>query len=83
MDASVVGEVGSVPGGKLTDQKKVTIDGNPGRDVTADAGANGRMKARVLLVKNRIYQLVVGGSPDAFSDKDIQKMFDSFKLTAK
>ena len=71
------------PAAKLTSEEKVSLDGNPGRSFSADAGANGRLKARIYLVKNRLYQVFVGGSQDKVSDADAQKFLDSFKLTAK
>ena len=41
------------------------------------------MRLRILLVKNRLYQMLVGSTTNAFSDEDVKTMFDSFKLTAK
>jgi len=82
LDAAPSAALASVPGAKLTGVTKVTLDGNPGREFTADAEVHGRIKGRIYLVKNRLYQLVAGGSPEKVSDQDVQKFFDSFKLTA-
>jgi len=66
--------------GKATNEKEVTIQGHPGRDLQIDT-KNGPMKVRIILAGNRHYQLIAGGKPGVLSDKDVQTFMDSFKIT--
>jgi hypothetical protein len=72
-----------VPGAKLTDQKKIEVDGHPGRQYDMDLGAQGQMRMRVFIVKQRMYQTIAFGTKERLASKDAEKFFESFKLTDK
>ena len=63
---------------RLITEKIVTLNANPGREITADA-PNGIILSRTFLVKNRMYQLVVV-YPEKSSLTDIKRFMDSFSL---
>jgi hypothetical protein len=60
--------------------KKITQDGHPGREFNMQRGSNGFLVVRALLVKNRVYQVIVAGSKEMVSSKDAQRFLDSFHL---
>ncbi len=64
--------------GKLERESKISIDGFPGRELRIKV-EGGAFDLRIYLVKNRLYQILVGGSdvPPA----TVKKYLDSFKLT--
>lgn len=75
------GAVGNVKG-KLTSEKKITIDTHPGRDISFEAlGGQFVARSRIYLVKERLYQVMVLAPKDNGLPKDIDKFLDSFKLT--
>lgn len=63
--------------GKLLTDKKLTLDGNPGREFTVEA-PNTKFQLREFLVRNRLYQ-VVAGAPD-IEAPEVKRFQDSFKL---
>ena len=66
--------------GKLLSDKAITVEGNTGREIQL-AIANGPLTIRVILVKNRMYQLMAGGGKaNVVTTEDTKKFFDSFKL---
>lgn len=66
--------------GKLANEKTIALEGHPGREITIHI-RGGEMKARLYLVNERLYQLVitqfigVGKSSEVFD-----KFFNSFKI---
>jgi hypothetical protein len=68
--------------GKLDSEKKITIDGHPGRDFSI-ATEHFEGRDRIYLVNNRLYQVMMVGSRDFVTSKDAEKFLDSFKLTEK
>jgi len=68
--------------GKLDWEKKITIDGHPGRDfaVTAEGLS---VRDRIYLVNDRLYQVMLVGSKDFITGKDGEKFLNSFKLADK
>jgi hypothetical protein len=73
--------------GTLIKEKKFDVDGNPARELwvsrTAPPGFPGAkltIRARLIVVKNRLYQLqaISGGQYD--KAPEIEKILDSFKL---
>jgi hypothetical protein len=76
LDGGVKGLAGK---GKLASDKEIMVEGNPGREVQAEL-LGLQMNIRIVLVKNRMYQLIAAGKPGTFSEKEIRTFFDSFKL---
>ncbi len=87
LDGAQSGAIGNVKG-ELVSDSKIELDGNPGREFEFDfpkvggpiPGGGG--KARVYLVKNRLYQLQVLGKKEQVDDPSADRYLDSFKLTA-
>jgi len=70
--------------GKLADEKDIKLGDHPGREILIDvAGGKRLFRARVYLVEQRLYQVVVFGSKEAATSKAADKFLDSFKLTEK
>jgi hypothetical protein len=65
-----------VPNAKVS---KISLDGNPGREVSFSIPGGGSVKFRAFLVKNRMYSLHVAGGK-AMDPKEQQAFFDSFRL---
>jgi hypothetical protein len=62
--------------------KKVTLNGHPGREFIIDAPDNVLvLKARQYLVNNRLYQTIAVVPKGKESSADVTKFIDSFKLT--
>jgi hypothetical protein len=83
LDGAKAGATAFGKGAKITGESKITVEGHPGREWVIDVPGQGVLKGRVFFVKNRFYQLVAGGDPKKVPEKDVQKFFDSFKLTGK
>ncbi len=75
--------------GFLLDEKSITINNYPGRDLsiayTESGGTTRVISAHVFLVNTRLYQVMVFSSEAAYKAKDasITNFLDSFKLTNK
>ena len=81
LDGARDGAVRNVKG-TLESEKKITMDGHPGRDyVISTEGFRGR--ERIYLVNARLYQVMLLGSKEFVTGKDADKFLDSFKLTEK
>jgi Protein of unknown function (DUF1559) len=63
--------------------KKITQDGHPGRELTLEIPRQGIALVRVYMVKDHMYQVIVGGSKDFISSKDAQRFLDSFHVGEK
>ena len=77
-----VGAVANVDG-KLLNERRVTLQGHPGREMWVKAESNGeqgRVHARIYLVGRRLYQMLVAGSEAQFSESDAEYFLDSFQL---
>lgn len=71
-------------GGKLTSESDVTLAGKyPGREINADLTkpAAGKLRTRVYLVGDRMFQVMVMGTGSFVDGADTKKFFDSFQLT--
>ena len=77
------GMVGNV-NGKLVLETRITINNYPGREVVVDVkmpdGKDGTVKARLYLVKNRLYQVEVVTTKGEVAITTINSFLDSFKL---
>lgn len=84
LDGAVNGAVANV-GGKLINQKTISLDGNPGREIDFEGSRGGQTftaRARIYIANGKIYQMLFLGPSSNQPTADIQKCFDSFKLTA-
>jgi hypothetical protein len=68
-------------GGTLKSEKSITLEGNPGRELEISV-RDGLVKVRIYIVKQRLYQ-VIAGPVGKVTATDVDKVLDSFKLTAK
>src|SRR5262245_47356704 len=71
-------------GGKVASEKKINIgkDKFPGREILLEkAGETTVYRARMYLVNNRLYQVVLVGAKDIATNKDTDKYLESFKLS--
>jgi hypothetical protein len=85
LDSSRDGAVANLEG-KLVSEKDVRLGKQrvPGREIQIDvAGGKRLFRARVYLVEQRLYQVVVFGTKEAATSKETDKFLDSFKLTEK
>lgn len=79
-DSSQDGAVANLKG-KLVSEKDIKISDYPGREILIDfAGGKRLFRARVYLVRQRLYQVVVFGTKEAATSKEADKFLDSFKL---
>lgn len=70
--------------GKLASEKDIKLGENPGREILIDvAGGKQIFRVRVYLIEQRLYQVVVFGSPELAKSKDADKFLDSFQLAEK
>jgi hypothetical protein len=82
-DSSRDGAVANLDG-KLASEKDVKLGEHPGREIKIDvAGGKQLFRARVYLIDQRLYQVVVFGTKDTATSKEADKFLDSFKLADK
>jgi hypothetical protein len=67
--------------GKILSNKKVTLNGFPGREVKATADEGVLLNAKLYWVKNRLYMVMAGIPKNAVATKHATKFLQSFKLT--
>lgn len=83
LDGARNGAVRKVQDGKLVSEQKIELDGNPGRDIVAEGTQQNTafvIKARIYLVKYRLYQAMAITLKDQTSSIDAAKFLNSFKL---
>lgn len=69
--------------GQLVNEKDLTLDGYPGKDLlvkVTKGSAEGLLKQRMFLVKNRLYQVMTVGPKQSFDTKEVDTFLNSFKL---
>jgi hypothetical protein len=82
-DSSRDGAVANLAG-KLASEKDIKLGENPGREIQIDVqGGRQLFRARVYLIEQRLYQVVVFGTKEAATSKEADKFLDSFKLAEK
>lgn len=82
-DSSRDGAVANMEG-KLASEKDIKLGEHPGREIQIDVAEGKRLfRVRVYLVEQRLYQVVIFGSPEAATSKEADKFLDSFKLAEK
>jgi hypothetical protein len=83
LDSSRDGAVDNLKG-KLAKEKDIKLDKYPGREVQIEVGEGKQLfRARVYLVDQRLYQVVVFGTKEEATSKEAEKFLDSFMLTGK
>jgi hypothetical protein len=75
----------SALGARQRSRKAIRLGGeHPGREVTAVVGENGRrLRARLYLVRGRLYQVVVTGAPGWVDSAEADAILESFRLTGE
>jgi hypothetical protein len=67
--------------GKVIGEKKITVNGFPGREIEIDTGEF-RYVARLVLAKARLHQAVAMSKTDKQKPADTRKFLDSLKIDA-
>ncbi|MDO8646811.1 MAG: hypothetical protein Q7R70_00140 [Candidatus Diapherotrites archaeon] len=65
--------------GTLTSEEILSINGNPAREFTITVKGGG-IRARIILVKNKLYMVLVAASKDNIMKKQVGDFLESFKL---
>ena len=65
--------------GKITSEKEITLDGNPGVQFEVDS-QNFHVRSRMYVVKDRLLTLVAVAPNDSKIPPTADRVFDSFKL---
>lgn len=78
LDGARDGAVGNV-NGKLLSEKKITVDGWPGRELVI-AAEGLKTHARVVLVGDRLVQALVVTAEDSTQTADVRTYLDSMKI---
>ena len=68
---------------KVEDEKKIKLDGHPGRSFTLTLANGGLGRVKLFMVKDRMYQVMVLGPKKGASSKEADQFLDSFKLAGK
>jgi hypothetical protein len=86
LDGARNGAVSNV-NGKLVMETKITLEGNPGRELIVDAkstqGEDLTIKSRLFLVKNRLYVVMAAAKKGKVAFSELDKFLQSFKLIGK
>jgi hypothetical protein len=67
--------------GALLDEQRIQIDGHPARDIQARSGMNSMINSRLIADGKRMVDLTVETAGQTVDSKDVQKFFDSLKLS--
>lgn len=82
-DSSRDGAVANLEG-KLASEKDIKLGKHPGREIRIDVAKGKQLfRARVYLVGQRLYQVIVLGTPETATSKEADQFLDSFKLAEK
>jgi hypothetical protein len=66
--------------GKLRSEKKVTLDGHPGRELVIEAENEVVIRMRIFAVKQRLFQAMAMGQGAFAQSKDAHRFLDSLRL---
>ncbi len=66
--------------GKIIKEKRIVIEGYPGRELRVVFGKTGVMKYRLYLVKNRLYQIMVLAEEENLLSSADERFLNSFRL---
>jgi hypothetical protein len=79
LDGAVDGAAKGV-GGTANTRRPVTVSGHPGRAFETPTNQGYDYDARMVLVKNRLYQLVITSRPGVLKPEDKARFFESFNV---
>lgn len=82
LDGARDGAVSNISG-TLISETAITLDGNPGRELVITAkvdDSDADVKARIYMVGNRLYQVLVIGVKGEVTPEDADAFLQSFKL---
>jgi hypothetical protein len=83
LDGASIGAV-AVLNGSFVSASKITLEGNPGREIMAVVktpnGQSLAVKAHLYLVKNRLYMVLTAAKNGQVSSTEIDAFLSSFKL---
>jgi hypothetical protein len=80
LDGASDSAVKGVKGGRVEGQEKISLGGNPGRQVIIDAPGNLTLTVRMYMVKNRLYQVISSVGKGKEKEADPKRFLDSFKF---
>jgi hypothetical protein len=66
--------------GTTASESPIMLRDHPGTDITIELQAGGMARARVYLVGNRLYRLIVSKQGARLPAADVERFFDSFAL---
>ncbi len=72
----------ALKGAKVTDEKKVTVNGHPGRELNVEAPGVGLIRARLIAVGQRVYQATVMGAKEFATSAAADRYLQSLKIQA-
>jgi hypothetical protein len=64
--------------GTLLSEKKTTVQGYPARDIRATARGNAAFDNRIILVRSRLYTLMMGDVTGRHDTANVERFFNSF-----
>jgi hypothetical protein len=67
-------------GAELTAEERIEVGGHPGRDLDMRTPEGFHVRARVVLVYPRLYQLLVVATDQTYRAEDVERFFASFAL---
>jgi hypothetical protein len=79
LDSGLEGMLRKVQGTVLS-KKRIAVQGNPGLEIRASARNNSSVDARLILVSDRLYMIMVVETGQSNDVKTVQRVFRSFKL---
>jgi hypothetical protein len=79
LDGARDGAVGNV-GGRLTDETTLDFHGHPAREIRVEVAKKTSIRARVILIENRLYQVMVVSKSARILDGKGSEFFDSFTV---
>jgi hypothetical protein len=79
LDGARDGAVGNV-GGELIDEMELEFQGYPGREVEIDVAGKTTVRSRLILIDNRLYQVMVVSPSLEIIEKKGTEFFDSFSV---
>jgi hypothetical protein len=82
LDGARDGAVANV-NGKLVSEHRIEFQGFPGRDLWVEATVSGQVELaqmRIILVGSRLYQVLVAGPKERFTEGQAERCLNSFKV---
>jgi hypothetical protein len=68
--------------GKMTSETSFDVKGNPGREVAISvSGGKSSFRCRLILVGNRLFQVIVAGPSNEADGRSARRFLDSFSLS--